>query len=229
MKPFELPARLQTILDLLNPCQTLADIGTDHAYIPLYAVAQGLVERAYGCDINPDPLKDAALNVQRSGLSAQVELCLADGLVALKEKAVDALVLAGMNGELMLRLLSASPQELAQVEQVIVQPNQGIYLVRRHLQQQGFHLKAEKMIRVKERFFITCRFEKGSGLDPAYQSAEVTEDDALHLGPCLIRERNLVALSYFKEQKARHQRWLKHNPDEHQPALERVQRVLKLF
>ena len=199
MKPFELPARLQTILDLLNPCQTLADIGTDHAYIPLYAVAQGLVERAYGCDINPDPLKDAALNVQRSGLSAQVELCLADGLVALKEKAVDALVLAGMNGELMLRLL------------------------------QGFHLKAEKMIRVKERFFITCRFEKGSGLDSAYQSAEVTEDDALHLGPCLSRERNLVALSYFKEQKARHQRWLQHNPDEHQPALERVQRVLKLF
>ena len=78
-----LSPRLSTLLQLLTPCETLADIGTDHGYIPLHAVASGVAKRAYGCDINEAPLREAARHLQRAGLEECIEFIHGDGLAAL--------------------------------------------------------------------------------------------------------------------------------------------------
>ena len=64
------------------------------------------------------------------------------------------------------------------VKQVVVQPNQGIHLVRPYLAEQGLHLKKEVMQKIRGRFFISVLFERGEGIDPIYESKEVSRDHA---------------------------------------------------
>jgi tRNA (adenine22-N1)-methyltransferase len=108
-----------------------------------------------------------------------------------------------MSGETMLRLLDAAPGVLAQLDQLILQPNQNVELVRAWARRRGWHLWDERLLEERGRFFVVCAFAPGPGEDPAYAVPGWTEAALCLVGPRLLARRDAVALRWFERQRER--------------------------
>ena len=109
----KLTNRLQAAADLVPVCESMADIGTDHGYLPIYLVQEGRARRAIACDVNDGPLTRAREDVSSSGLSRQIGLRLGGGLAPLGKGEVDGVTICGMGG-LLMRDILAENEEKAQ-------------------------------------------------------------------------------------------------------------------
>jgi precorrin-6B methylase 2 len=125
-----LSARLEAILSLLEPCHSLADIATDHALLPIAAVARGLCERAVAIDLREAPLVEARRNVERAGLGERIALLRGDGLLPLLSQPTEAVVIAGVSGALVVRMLEAVQSLKSGLNQLVLQPNTDLAHVR---------------------------------------------------------------------------------------------------
>jgi tRNA A22 N-methylase len=181
----------------------LADVGTDHGLIPIAAVQRGIAERAVAADLRLAPLRLAQKNITSASLADRVVMLRADGLRAFARGAIDAVVMAGMSGEQMVRLCDAAPALLSDVAQLVLQPNSDAGVVRAWALEHGFHLIDERMLRERGQFFVTCAFHHGSGPDPAYDLPTWSRSDLCLVGPSLLARRDFTALSFFDWQCAR--------------------------
>lgn len=182
------------------PCETLADVGTDHALLPLAAVQRGLSQRALAVDSREAPLRSARRNVERAALAQRVELIRGDGLTALEGRGVDAVVMAGLSGRSMERLCGAAPHVLAALTQLVLQPNQNAATLRAWALESGWHLRDEVMVEERGRAFVTCAFVPGAGRDPAYRRADVNLGVLCKVGPLLLARKDALARSLCKAQ-----------------------------
>ena len=204
----QLSRRLECVLELLCPCAVLADVGTDHAHLPVAAVARGLVERAIAVDLREAPLAGARAHIERSGLARQVSTVRGDGLLAVPQGGVQAAIMAGMSGDSMLRILNAAPHVLAHLEQLILQPNQNVARVRAWARGNGWHLREERMLEERGQFFVVCAFVRADGEDPAYRVPGWSDAALCCVGPWLLARRDRVALRWFERQRARVSHWV---------------------
>ncbi len=101
----QISRRLKAVAALVTGDGTIADIGTDHAYIPIYLIQTGAAAHAIAMDVNPGPLARAQEHIGQYGLSASIETRLSDGLARLRPGEADSVVIAGMGGALMTRIL----------------------------------------------------------------------------------------------------------------------------
>ena len=107
MRPlFQLDARLQMCADFVPPGAVLADIGTDHAYLPVWLCKSGKIPKAIAADIGQGPLQSAGESIARYQAQDRIETRLSDGLAAFSPGEADTIVIAGMGGELIARILS---------------------------------------------------------------------------------------------------------------------------
>lgn len=131
------------VADLVREGVTVADIGTDHAYLPAYLVRSGKCPRAIGSDVRDGPLMNAAATVALYGVADKVRLCVSDGLDALSSADADDFVFAGMGGTLIVELLSRTPWLRDREKRYIFQPMSHGELVRAYLLQNGFRIVTE--------------------------------------------------------------------------------------
>ncbi|HSN58237.1 MAG TPA: class I SAM-dependent methyltransferase, partial [Clostridiaceae bacterium] len=101
----ELSIRLGKTASMVEPCECVADIGTDHAYIPIYLVEKGVCSRAIASDINRGPIRKAERNISLHGLDGKIECRIGPGLGTLKKGEADAVIIAGMGGNLIRDIL----------------------------------------------------------------------------------------------------------------------------
>lgn len=198
-----LSARLDLILRALDPCDLLADVGTDHGLLPIAGVLRGIAKRAIAADLRAAPLVVTRRNVERAEVADRVTVVQADGILPLEAHAMDALVMAGMSAGLMVRMCSAAPQVLARVRQLVVQPNKDAPLIRGWALEHGWHLRDEAMVYERGRFFGVCSFAKGSGEDPAYAVPGWTQAELCMVGPHFLARRDPIAVRWYEEQRAR--------------------------
>jgi tRNA (adenine22-N1)-methyltransferase len=196
-------ARLDAILSLLLPCRELADVCSDHGLVPVVAVQRGIAQHAIAADLRAKPLEVARQNVARAALAERVTVVQGDGLAPLATRAVDALVMAGVSGELMVRLLAAAPQVTGRLTQLILQPNQNIDAVRAWALAAGFHLRAEQMVEERGFFFPICAYRRAEGRDPHYEQRAWTERELCLLGPMLLAQRDATTLRAYQQQRDR--------------------------
>lgn len=142
----ELSKRLQAVAALVTVGNRIADIGTDHAYIPIYLIQEKLVPSAVAMDVNAGPLLRAAAHVKENGLEEQISLRLSDGFRELKPFEADTAVIAGMGGGLMIKILTAYPEVTASLKECILQPQSEIAKVRTFLIEEGFLFIEEDMV-----------------------------------------------------------------------------------
>ncbi len=187
-----LSARLEAIVQSLRPCRLLADVGTDHGLLPIAAVLRGVAANAIASDLRAAPLRVAQRNIALARLESRVTTARADGLSALAGRGVDAIVLAGMGGELMARLCRETPEVVQSVEQLVLQPNSFAHAVRAWARGAGWHLRDERMLETGGRFFVVCAYAKGAGLDPAYATDGWTEAALDLVGPLLLARKDAV-------------------------------------
>lgn len=101
----KLSKRLETIASFIPEGSKVADIGTDHGYIPIHLVQEGKATHAIAMDVRTGPLCRAQSHIAEAGLSDMIEVRLSDGLLKLEKDEADCVVIAGMGGELMIHIL----------------------------------------------------------------------------------------------------------------------------
>lgn len=142
----QLSQRLSSVASMVTAGNCLADVGTDHGYVPIYLYERNIIPRAIAMDVNKGPLERAALHIAESGMKEAIETRLSDGLTALKPGEADSVVIAGMGGPLIIRILSAHPEITESLKEVILQPQSEISEVRIWLYEQGYEIVEEHMV-----------------------------------------------------------------------------------
>lgn len=159
----KLSERLLKITELINNCSVLADIGTDHGYVPIYCVESGLCKRAVACDINSSPLDAAKENIALYKLSDSIQTRISDGLEALAPDEADTIVIAGMGGFLIRDILTAGADKISERTRLILQPMVAAAELRQFLYENGYRIITEKLAREEDKFYNIILAEKGSG------------------------------------------------------------------
>lgn len=138
-----LTPRLKTIYHHVT-ADKIADIGTDHAYIPIELILSGKIQQAIATDIKTGPLSIAAANIKKYGLSDQIELRLGSGLSPIHAGEVQEIIIAGMGGEMIKQILNAD-KKTAQSAALILQPMNAQYELRKWLQKNEYTIVQEDL------------------------------------------------------------------------------------
>lgn len=141
---FELGPRLAACARLIRPGRPVADVGTDHAYLPIWLLRSSLVPRAVGVDVNAGPLRAARSNAKKYGVEEKLRLLLSDGLRGLAPEDADDIVIAGMGGELILRMIGETPWLCSPEKQLVLQPMSSVPELRLGLVELGFEVLREE-------------------------------------------------------------------------------------
>ena len=140
-----LQKRLLAAMDLVRPGSRVADIGTDHAYLPIELVKQGISPVAIAADVREGPLRMAQRNIERAGLGARIETVLSDGLTEIAESRYDDLIICGMGGDTIVQILEAA--ELKNPEKrLILQPQSVSDRLRAYLYRSGYEILCERFV-----------------------------------------------------------------------------------
>ncbi|MCD7732943.1 MAG: class I SAM-dependent methyltransferase [Oscillospiraceae bacterium] len=150
--------------------EVLADIGTDHAWLPIYLVENGKCERAYACDIAEGPLSFAKKNIASAGLEDRIATVLSDGLTMLSDESISDIVIAGMGGE-MIRDILANGLEKAKSANLILQPNTRAWELVDWLARNGFEVIRQKVV-ADGKFIYPVINAKYSGTEKILTQAE---------------------------------------------------------
>ena len=145
MKEKTLSKRLQAVFEFVREGRIVADIGTDHAYLPIALIRAGKASRLYASDIGKGPLKRAEENIKKAGLEDKIETVLTDGLEYF-ERLADEFIIAGMGGELIFDIISRAPFLKNKDTHLVLQPMTKIPELRKSLFESGFEIKEEKLI-----------------------------------------------------------------------------------
>lgn len=142
----QLSQRLSSVASMVTAGNCLADVGTDHGYVPIYLYERNIIPHAIAMDVNKGPLERATLHIAESGMKEAIETRLSDGLAALNPGEADSVVIAGMGGPLIIRILSAYPETTESLKELILQPQSEIPEVRIWLYENGYEIVEEHMV-----------------------------------------------------------------------------------
>lgn len=159
----ELSKRLEFIANHIDRVIALSDIGTDHGYIPLYALRKGLCEKAIASDINKDPLDKAKLNALLEGMGDELEFRLGGGLEPLKDGEVQAAVIAGMGGNLIRDILEKDLSKIDNIDYLILQPAQNPEVLREYLYTNDYEIIAEDLCKDEGKYYELFKVKRKSG------------------------------------------------------------------
>lgn len=123
----------------------IADIGTDHAYLPIYLVSRGTVSHALACDINQGPIDSARANIEQAGLCERISTLRTDGLHGVQDYAPDFVLIFGMGGDLIVKILSEAPWLKERNVTLILQPMTRASTLRGWLLENGFAITGETL------------------------------------------------------------------------------------
>ncbi|MEC0369911.1 tRNA (adenine(22)-N(1))-methyltransferase [Paenibacillus chibensis] len=212
----KLSRRLEMILELIPGQSRLADIGSDHALLPVAAVKSGRVVQAVAGEVNPGPLKAAAKQVAEAGLQEQIAVRRGDGLAVIAAGEVDVITIAGMGGSLIASILDQGQDKLDGVQLLILQPNVGEDILRRWLMEHGWLLTSERIMEEDGKIYeiLTAVPEKEDERISSrllYESQEwpsvngngtftVTSALLLRMGPWLLKEPTSVFFDKWKSE-----------------------------
>lgn len=158
------------IKDFVLPHQHIADIGTDHAYLPIYLAESGHIGKIIATDITDGPISKARANIKAHNLKGRIELRQGDGLSPILPGEADAVIIAGMGGKLICDILDKANWVINQDITLILQPMTMAHAVRRFLAESGFRIDGEVAICEGFRIYTVIRAVRGSEIesDPVY-------------------------------------------------------------
>ena len=155
-----LTPRLQTVADSVPTGARLADVGTDHAYLPAWLLLEGKIPFAVCTDLRPGPLERAKETVEHYGVEDKVSLRLCDGLAGVKADEVDGVAIAGMGGETILHILKEAPW--SREKTCIVQPMSSLPDLRSGVGPLGMHIVRETLAQEGETLYVVMELAPGA-------------------------------------------------------------------
>lgn len=161
-KRIELSKRLKLAASFVEPGAVVADVGTDHGYVPIWLVQEGVAAGGIAMDVNPGPLERAAAHIGACGLTDRIQTRLGDGLSALSDGEADTVMIAGMGGPLITRILTDGLETAWGMKRLILSPQSEIRSVREFLERQGFVIEDEAMTEEDGKYYtVICARSAG--------------------------------------------------------------------
>ncbi len=184
----------------------VADVGTDHGYVPIALALECPAVRAIAMDVRPGPLGRAREHIAAWGLEDRIETRLSDGVEKLKEGEADTVVIAGMGGELVIHILEGGRRLWAAVKRWVLSPQSELDKVRRYLDGQGFVIEDEAMVEEEGKYYTVMEVI-WSGRPGKAESGTERQDETLLkarylYGPRLLEKKDPV-LKLFLEREER--------------------------
>ncbi|WP_283688331.1 tRNA (adenine(22)-N(1))-methyltransferase [Clostridium perfringens] len=192
----ELSKRLKRIAEHVDKCESVADIGTDHGYIPIYLVKEGICKKAIASDINKGPIEKAKVNVAFEGVSNKVKCLLGPGLNPLKVGEINGVILAGMGGNLTRDILLADIDKVKKYDFIILQPAQNPEVLREFLYKNDYEIIDEDLIKDEGRFYELFKVKYNENSEKL-----VFEDELEYEVSPLLRKKNHPLFKEFIEEK----------------------------
>lgn len=201
MNEGQLSDRLACVAAQVPVGARLADIGSDHAYLPVYLVKSGRIDFAISGEVRKGPFESAQRQIRKSGLEDKIYPRLADGLAAITAKdAIDTIVIAGMGGQLIVSILEKAleNQQINGSECLILQPNLDEDQVRHFLYDHSYQISQEEIICDKHKIYEVIVAKR----------AELVcyGDKELFFGPCLLSKKSDVFLKKWQHQAKQKQK-----------------------
>ncbi len=163
--------RLMAVASMIPTGGVLADVGTDHGYVPIRLLQEGNIDAAIAMDVNEGPLARADENVKENGLTNKITLRLSDGLEKLQAGEADTLLIAGMGGKLITRILSEGEEVLSTIKTVVLQPQSDLDDVRGFMLSHDFMFIDEMMLIDDGKYYTVMKAVKGESED--YSKADL--------------------------------------------------------
>lgn len=161
MRPIELSPRLHSVASLVRQGAVLADIGTDHAFLPVYLLQRGVIQKAIAADLREGPLSKARANAEKYGLTGKMSFRLCDGLDRISPEEADTIAIAGMGGETIANILGAAPWTCDGRHRLLLQPMTSLYDLRDFLSSHGYTILREHINREDRRLYVTMEVVAG--------------------------------------------------------------------
>lgn len=164
MKYLQLQPRLALLAQLVPQGARLADIGTDHGYLPVWLLQQGRIRSAIAADIGRGPLAHAGRTAEQYGVELELRLC--DGLKGIGAEEADCIVIAGMGGETIQQILEDSPWPRERDCTLLLQPQTKVEQLRRWLAEVGYVCRQERLVWDKGKLYVVLRMAAGEPFVP---------------------------------------------------------------
>ena len=216
----KLSKRLTAIAEMVNEAgpgerknktgYCLCDVGTDHAHIPIRLLMDGVIDRAIAMDVIEGPLEKARGNIELYGVCDKVILRISDGLDSYRPGEAQGLVIAGMGGRIMSRILLREPDKSLDFDEIILQPQADPEFVRRAVRELGLFIDRERIVLEDNKYYPVMHVSHNRCDGPAWRTRDGsigTEEKALFqeaedlFGPVLLRDRDSMLKSYLLWQK----------------------------
>lgn len=189
-----LDERLLMISSMVREDAILLDVGTDHAYIPIYLLKNGMVKTAIASDINKKPLKRASDNAHKFGVFDKITFCLSDGIEGVhpEQYSVSDIIVAGMGGDLIAAIVDRSSYVKNPEIRMILQPMSHAAELRKYLAGNGFCIVSEKLCLASDKYYPCFAVEYDG------QIREISDSEA-ELGKAVYEENNETICGFLSE------------------------------
>ena len=181
----QISKRLRTVASFVSEGNSIADIGTDHAYVPIFLAKEGKITKALAMDIKKGPLERAKTHIQKQGLS--------DGLSAFQKGEAETIIISGMGGALIQKILEEGKEVLCEAKEFILSPQSEIQDFRHFLQNSGYEIRKETMLKEDGKYYTVIK--------AAFGKMNYTKEIEFAYGKLLLKERNHVLREYLKKEE----------------------------
>jgi len=185
--------RLQAVSELIEPCDVLMDVGSDHGFLPLYLLQKGIVKHAIIGDLNQGPLDQAKKNFKNYE-NLNTTFVLSNGISGIIE-AIDCVVIAGMGFETIQTIIEQDLKRFMGISQIIIQSNTKIEELRKYLNDSNFRILDETIIKDRKYYYPILKVR----YDTIHQ--DLNEREIL-FGPILIKKNSDVFINYLLFKKS---------------------------
>jgi len=199
--------RLETVAHMVTDGVRLADVGTDHGFVPILLIQENKIKSALAMDLRKGPLERADLHIRELGLGDRIKTRLSDGMKALKKDEADAVVVAGMGGGLIIRILSdVDPVELG-IKEMVLGPQSDIDKVREYLDEKGYVIDKEDMVFEEGKYYQILHVLTEPGVENKFEEADMVCEEVMDkrleylYGRHLLSEKNETMMQFLNYEK----------------------------
>ena len=191
-----LSMRLNAVKDMVIPSDLVCDIGCDHGFVSIALAKEGKAKTVLACDINKGPLSACSEHIKEAGLEGTVIPRLSDGLSkVLPSEAPDAVIIAGMGGALITKILEQGREKLYKVKQLVLSPQSEQFLVRKWLRENGYNIVSEKTMTDLGKFYFIIDARPGR----SEKHDEETEEIYDMFSEYLIKTKDSLLREYLQK------------------------------
>lgn len=189
----ELSNRLNWIINKLDKCETIMDVGTDHGYIPIYLIKNNIAKKVIASDVNKSPLEKAKINAKLENISDKIDLRLGGGLEPLNLNEAQVAIIAGMGGNLIRDILENDIDKVNNLEYLVLQPAQNPEVLREYLYKNNYEILDEDLCFDEGKYYelFKVRYKKGDyiNLEPIFYE----------ISPVLLNKKSDILKEYIED------------------------------